>query len=547
MGATFFSTRRAGSGSPHASKRSVVLARGGAVCASQPLASQAGLEALRHGGNAIDAAVTAVAVLGVVEPYNTSIGGDCFALVWSARDERLYALNGSGRAPAAATAARLRDEGHAAMPAQGADTVTVPGAVGAWDALLARFGKRSLADALAPAISLAEDGFAVSEIIAHEWDLVVRFGFLQNDAAKACFAPNGRAPAVGEVVHFRDLARSLRTLADGGVREMYEGELARSLLRALDAEGGRFTSDDFAKSQPTWVEPIGTDYRGYRLCEVPPNTQGITALIALGLLENFDLPSLEVGSAEAAHLRIEAVKLAFADRAAHVADPDHMLLSPEDLLAPDSLAALASKVDPRRAAANVQARPASGSDTVYLTAADAEGNVVSFINSLYGPFGSGLVAGDTGIVLQNRGRGFSLEAGHPNELAGGKRPFHTLCPAMLMEEGRPRVAFGVMGGDVQAQAQVQVVSNLIDHGLNVQEALDAPRFHYLGGADVALESSFDKSTVAALAAMGHETKDEIVALGRGGFGGGQAIAIHPDTSVLWAASDSRKDGLAAGL
>ncbi|MDG2308729.1 MAG: gamma-glutamyltransferase [Candidatus Binatia bacterium] len=516
------------------------------VCTSQPLASQAGLAVLRAGGNAIDAAVTAAAVQGVVEPYSTGIGGDCFALVWSARDQRLFALNGSGRAPAGVSPEDLRAAG-SEMPRQGIHTVTVPGAVGAWCALLEKFGSRSLGDALAPAIQLAEDGFAVSEVISHEWNLTAQFGFLQNDAARRCFAPRGTGPAVGQVMHFPDLARSLRLLADGGGRVFYEGELSDRLLKALRAEGGSFSRSDFADARPTWVEPIGVDYRGYRLCEIPPNTQGITALISLGILEQFEIGALECGSADAVHLTIEAVKLAFADRNAHIADPDHMAASVEALLDPASLRALAGRIDPSRAAADVVARPPAGSDTVYLTAADGEGNVVSFINSLYGAFGSGLVAGDTGIVLQNRGAGFSLDPDHPNILAGGKRPFHTLCPAMLLQNGKPRVSFGVMGGEVQAQGQVQVVSNLVDHGLNVQEALDAPRFHFLGAADVALEPEFATDVAAGLAERGHELKDAVHALVRGGFGGGQAIAIHPDTGVLWAGSDRRKDGAAAGF
>lgn len=546
MPATFFSSRRAKRTDPAASRRSVVLARNGVVCTSQPLASQAGLEILRRGGNAIDAVVTAAAVLGVVEPYNTGVGGDCFALVWAAQDERLYALNGSGRAPAAASADRLRAAGLSSMPPQGVDTITVPGAVGAWEALLDRFGTRSLGETLEPSIELAERGFPVTEIIGHEWDLVTQFGFLKNDAAKRCFAPAGSAPELGEIVRFPDLARSLRALAHDGARAFYEGELADRILRALDAEGGCFAASDFADARPSWVEPIGVEYRGYRLCEVPPNTQGITALIALGVLEHFDLPSLEFGSVEALHLCVEAVKLAFADRAAHLADPDHMRIRAEALLDPGALASLAEQIERGRAAPARSARSAGGSDTVYLTAADGEGNVVSFINSLYGPFGSGLVAGETGIVLQNRGRGFSLEEDHPNVLRDGKRPFHTLCPAMLLEGGRPRVSFGVMGGDVQAQAQVQFVSSLVDHGLNVQEALDAPRFHYLGGDEVALEGEFAPAVVSGLAALGHQTKEEIHALGRGGFGGGQAIAVHPETGVLWAGSDRRKDGVAAG-
>jgi len=546
MAAPFFSSRRADPGDPHASRRSMVLARNGVVCTSQPLASQAGLAVLRDGGNAIDAAVTAAAVQGVVEPYNTGIGGDCFALCWSAREQRLLALNGSGRAPQAASAGDLRGRGRTGMPPQGVDTVTVPGAVDAWCALLDRFGTRSLADVLAPAIELAEEGFAVSEIVAREWHLVVAFDFLRNDAARRCFAAGGAAPPLGRVVRFPDLAGSLRRLAAGGRGVFYEGELAEKMLRMLRDEGGRFTAADFARTRSTWTEPIGIDYRGYRVCEIPPNTQGVTALIALGVLAHFDLAELPCGGADALHLGIEAVKLAFADRNAHVADPDHMAVTVDELLDPDGLRRLAARIDPSRAAPEVAPRLVPGSDTVYLTAADRDGNVVSFINSLYGPFGSGLVAGDTGIVLQNRGRGFSLTPGHPGELAGGKRPFHTLCPAMVLEDGRPRISFGVMGGDVQAQGHVQVVSNLIDHGLNVQEALDAPRFHALGGADVALEDEFGPEVGERLAALGHVVQDPVVALGRGGFGGGQAIAIEPTSGVLWAGSDRRKDGGAAG-
>jgi gamma-glutamyltranspeptidase/glutathione hydrolase len=547
MSSSFFGSRRSDAADPHRSHRSMVLARNGVVAASQPLASQSGLRALRAGANAVDAAVVAAAVQGVVEPYNTGIGGDCFALVWSAREQRLFALNGSGRAPAAASAERLREDGRTTMPRQGIETITVPGSVRAWDALLDRFGTLSLGDALAPAIEIAEAGFAVSEVVAHEWGLVARFGFLRNVAATRCFAPGGNAPRLGQIVRMPDLARSLRVLARDGADAFYQGELAERLLASLAEEGGRFDASDFAEATPDWVEPISADYRGHRVFEVPPNTQGITALIGLGLLEHFDLGALGCGSPESIHLRIEAVKAAFIDRDAHVADPAHMTTTAAHLLEPTRLRDLARAIDPKRAAPDIADALASGSDTVYLTTADAEGNVVSFINSLYGPFGSGLVAGDTGIVLQNRGRGFSLEHGHPNELAPGKRPFHTLCPAMLFEGDRPLVSFGIMGGDIQAQAHVQFVSNLVDHDLNVQEALDAPRFNYLGGADVALEEAFAPEVADRLAALGHAIKPASDALGRGGFGGGQAIAIHPETGVLWAGSDRRKDGLAAGF
>lgn len=543
MAAPFFSSQRTTDDGRVASERSVVLARRGVVCTSQPLASQAGLAVLREGGNAFDAAVTAAAVLGVVEPYNTGVGGDCFALCWSADERAPVALNGSGRAPHQASADALRSEGLREMPRQGIHTVTVPGAVSAWAALLDRFGSRSLARALEPAIELAEAGFAVSEVIAHEWDLVVQFGFLQNEAARECFAPTGRAPRVGELVRFPALAGTLRAIAEGGREEFYQGQVAAALLETLKAEGGVFEAGDFAEARSDWVTPIEGRYRGFRVCEIPPNTQGITALIALGVLDHLE-PGAP-GSPEDLHTRIEAVKLAFADRGAHVADPEAMHVTTQQLLDPASLASLAAQIVPGRAAIDVPPRAFQGTDTVYLTAADDRGNLVSFINSLYGPFGSGLVAGDTGVVLQNRGRAFSLQPGHPGELAGRKRPFHTLCPALILDEDGPLVSFGVMGGDVQAQAHVQVVSNLIDHGMNPQEALDAARFHYLEGANVALEAGLG-ALGQTLASWGHVVHPPIAALGRGGFGGGQMIARDPATGVLWAGSDRRKDGLAAG-
>ncbi|MBM4265406.1 MAG: gamma-glutamyltransferase [Deltaproteobacteria bacterium] len=544
MGHPYFASRRA-AGGPGTSGRSAVLARRGIVCTSQPLASQAGLAVLRDGGNAFDAAITAVAVQCVVEPYNTGVGGDCFAIVWPAREGRLRALNGSGRAPAEIDIAALRAQGDE-MPWFGAATITVPGAVDAWHELLSRYGTRSLRELLAPAIAYAEDGFAVSEIVSNEWDLVVRFGLLRNDDARRCFAPDGAGPRPGRIVRLPELARSLRLLAEGGRDAFYGGELAERLVAALRNEGCALSLADLAEHRSTWVEPIGIDYRGYRLCEVPPNTQGITALIALGILQHHDLGALRGGSAEALHLVIEAVKLALADRAAHVADAEHMRVPVEALLDASSLRRRAAEIDLSRASEEPRAL-AGGSDTVTLVAADAEGNVVTLINSLYGAFGSGLVAGDTGIALQNRGRGFVLDPAHPNCIAPRKRPFHTLCPAMLLANGRPAVALGVMGGDVQAQAHVQVVTSLVDHGRNVQEALDATRFHALGGAHVAFEEDLPVEAREALALRGHRIEDPLAALARGGFGGGQAIAIDAESGVLWGGSDRRKDGAAAGF
>jgi gamma-glutamyltranspeptidase/glutathione hydrolase len=545
---SFFSSRRAENSADHASQRSVVIARRGMVCTSQPLATQIGLDVLRSGGNAIDAAVAAVAMLGVVEPYNTGIGGDCFMLIWSSRERRLLALNGSGRAPAQATIDEYQRRGVGEMPLQGMLTVTVPGAVDAWCTALERCGTRSLADSLAPAIAYAEEGFPLSEMVAREWGLVVQFGFLGNEAAKRCFAPGGEPPRVGQVVRLQDLARSLRAVAEGGKGALYEGELAEKIIAFSRENGGLLSRADLAEHRSSWVEPIEIDYRGYRVCEVPPNTQGITALIALGILRHLEPWQAPCGSPSSLHRMIEAVKLAFVDRAAYVADPEHVAVPVDELLDAERLRRLAERIDVRRAQDPPAANPlAGGSDTVYLTAADGEGNVVSLINSLYGPFGSGLVVGDTGIVLQNRGRGFVLDAGHANCIAPRKRPFHTLCPAMLLEDGVPRASFGVMGADVQAQAQVQVVTNLIDHGLNVQEALDAPRFHYLGGRRLVVEDGFSSQVEQALADLGHQLEPTLAALARGGFGGGQAIAIHPESGALWGGSDRRKDGQAAGF
>ena len=543
-----FPSRRFGEPRRLRGSRSLVLARRGMVCTSQPLASSAGLAVLLDGGNAIDAAVTAAAVLGVVEPYNTGVGGDCFALVWSAAERKLHALDGCGRSPAAATIEELRRRGHGEMPPQGILTVTVPGAVDAWATALERFGTRTLGKALAPAIAYAEEGFPVSELVAREWGLAVAFGFLRNDAARACFSLDGAGPAVGRVVRFPDLARTLRRIARGGRDEFYRGETAERLVAFSRAAGGLLDAGDLAEHSSRWVEPLSRDYRGFRLYEMPPSTQGLTALLALGILSHFDLAAHEPDSPEALHLRIEAVKLAFADRNAYIADPERAAVPIAELLAPEYAARRAARVDPRRALPDASPGLArGGSETVYLTTADADGNVVSLINSLYGAFGSGLVVDQTGITLQNRGRGFSLDPSHPSCLAPRKRPFHTLCPAMLFRDGAPVVSFGVMGGDVQAQAHVQVVSNLVDHGANVQEALDWPRFHYLDGARVALEDEVEPATRDRLAALGHQLESTLAALARGGFGGGQAIAIDRAAGVYAGGSDRRKDGCAAGL
>jgi gamma-glutamyltranspeptidase/glutathione hydrolase len=526
------------------SPRSMVLGRRGMVCTSQPLASFAGAEILRGGGNAIDAAVAAVAVLGVVEPFMTGVGGDCFMLIWHAGEQRLYGLNGSGRAPRAATREALLARGHTQMPMLGMLSVTVPGAVDAWCRALERFGRRSLAEVLAPAIHYAEEGYAVSEIIAFQWGLA--FGLLDQAEARHSFSVDGRAPRLGERVRLPGLARSLRMLAAGGRDVMYRGELAEQIAACSRAYGGLLDADDLAAHRGDWVEPIGTDYRGYRVCELPPNGQGLTALLALNMLECFDVAALGGDAASVAHLQIEAVKLAFADRNRYIADPEHAAVPVAELLSKDYAQGRAALIDRDRARKRIDPGRLAGGDTVYLTAADGDGNVVSLINSLYFGFGSGMAAGDTGILLQNRGYGFSLDPAHPNCIAPGKRPFHTIIPAMLLQGGRPVVSFGVMGGDMQPQGHVQVVSNLVDAGCSIQEAIDRPRFNYLDTDRVALERRLATQVGAELKRRGHVVEDEAAAMPRGGFGGAQGIMIDP-TGTYWGGSDPRKDGCAIGF
>jgi len=540
-----FSSQRTQAGA-HASARSMAIARSAMVCTSQTLASSAGLAMLRSGGNAFDAALAAVAVQGVVEPYNTGIGGDCLMLAWSAAERKLLALNGTGRAPLRATLAEYQRRGLGEMPPQGILTVTVPGAVDAWCTILERCGTRTIAEVLAAAIDHAEAGFPVSEVVARDWRMSARAGFLGNDEARRCFAPGGEPPRLGGIVRLPDLARSMRLLAGGGRDVFYRGEIAERLTAFCADHDGLLAREDLSAHRSTWVEPIATDYRGFRLHEMPPSTQGVAALLALNILECFDVAALGAGSGEALHLRIEAMKLAFADRGRFIADPEHAHVPTAELLDKAYARRRAALIDRQRALATpVPGEPLS-SETVYLTVADRDGNVVSLINSLFGPFGSGLVADGTGITLQNRGRGFVLDPAHPNCIAPGKRPFHTLIPALLCDAGGPRVSFGVMGGDVQAQGHLQVVSNLVDHGLNIQEALDQPRFHYLGGAGVALEDDFPADVKQHLAERGHTLEGPLAAMLRGGFGGGQGIMIDPATGAFWGGSDRRKDGCAIG-
>ena len=525
------------------SARSMVIARNGVVAASQPLAAQAGLDVLKRGGNAFDAAVATAAVLNVVEPMSTGCGGDVFALAWSARDRRLVGLNGSGRSSIRATVERYRAKGYERMPLFGPDAVSVPGAVDAWAALLARHGKMSLGEVLRPAILYAEEGFPVSEIIAAGWEGAAGLAG-DPDFAAAYLVKDGerfRAPRTGEIFRQPDLARTLRILAAQGRDAFYKGEIARKISDRLQAGGSLIGLDDLEAHTSEWVEPVGTDFRGYRVFEMPPNGQGITALLMLNILDGWDLKALGHNSAPYLHLLLEAKRFAFADRDRWIADPALQKVPVETLVSKEYAAKVRSRIDPDRASKSPESVLAAPSDTVYLCAADQEGNVVSLINSLFHGFGSRVLVPGTGICLQNRGALFSLDPSHPNRIEPRKRPFHTIIPGMVLKDGRPFFAFGVMGGDFQPQGHVQVLLNLLVFGMNPEEAGERARVSEQGGA-VYLESGIGPEVRERLRAMGHDVRPG----GEGGFGGYQGILVDPETGVYRAGSDCRKDGAAVG-
>lgn len=533
--------------------RSAVMARHGVIATSQPLATAAGLRVLQSGGNAIDAAVTAAAVLSVVEPTMNGPGGDLFAIVYSAKDHKVHGLNASGRAPAAATLDEFKRRGLQRIPLRGELSVSVPGIVDGWNELLTRQGTRTLAQALEPAIKYAREGYPVSPVIAMQWKEVETLLARDPSAAKT-FLIDGKAPSAGDVFTNPALASSLEQIARGGRDVFYKGAIARAIADDMERRHGLLTLKDLADHHADWIDPISTTYRGYQVLELPPNTQGVTALEMLNIMEGFDLKSLGYDSAAYLHTLVEAKRIAFADRGAWIGDPS---TTPKEaiarMLSKDYAAERRREIDPDKAAADYKPLPLEGrttpgglpdpaghGDTVYLTAADAEGNVISLIQSLYETFGSGIVAGDTGIVLHDRANLFSLTPGHPNQIAPGKRPFHTLIPAMVMKDGVPWVSFGVMGGDMQAQGHAQVLANLIDFGMNIQDAGEAPRFRHTG-TGLMLESPFTADARAGLTSRGHH-----IITGHDAFGGFQGIMIDPRTHVLMAGSDPRKDGMAAG-
>ncbi|ACY18611.1 gamma-glutamyltransferase [Haliangium ochraceum] len=532
--------------------RSEVVAQGGMVATSQPLATQAAIDILKAGGTAVDAAIAANAVLGVVEPTGCGIGGDLFAIVWDAKTRKLYGLNGSGRSPAALSLEYFQRQQLTAIPPFGPLPVTVPGAVDGWFALHGRFGKLPMRDILAPAIGYAQGGFPLSELIAYYWGINAdRLSQFAN--FRKTFLPGGRAPRAGEIFRNPDLARTYERIARGGRDAFYRGAIARSIDRYMRRVGGFLRAEDLAAHRSEWVEPVSTSYRGYDVWELPPNGQGIAALQILNLLEGYDIRAMGFGSPEYVHAFVEAKKLAFSDRAAYYADMDFAEVPVARLISKEYAAERRQRIDPERAMPSVPAGKLRDGDTVYLSVADRAGNMVSLIQSNYRGMGSGMVADGLGFVLQDRGELFDLMPGRANSYAPKKRPFHTIIPAFVTKDGAPWLSFGVMGGAAQPQMHAQVLVNIIDFGMNLQEAGDAPRILHLGssqptgeqmhdGGVVSLESGFSTETVRALIAKGHRLQSR-----RGGYGGYQAVAYDSETGVYRGASESRKDGHAAGF
>ena len=526
------------------SRRSNVRARNGMVATSQPLAAVAGLRMLMSGGTAVDAAVAAAAALNVVEPFSTGVGGDVFSLVWSARASQVYALNASGRAAAAADAEALRSTGYTGIPDDNPFAVTVPGAVSGWQALLDRFGNMEMADVLRPAIDYAESGYPVSEMVAYQWE-GAESRLKQHHSGEELLL-GGRAPRAGEVMSMPSLADSLRTIAYGGADAFYKGQIAERIAAFVQERGGWLTTDDMAKHEATWEEPITTNYRGVDVWQCPPNNQGVNVLLGLNIAEGFDIGAMGAQSADRHHYLIESARLALTDGMYHITDPAQMRMDTGRLISKSYAAGRRRFIREEHAMDNVPrgVKPSDG-DTVYITCVDGEGNACSLINSVYSDFGTGLVVPGTGIALHSRGASFSLDPGHPNVLAPKKRPFHTLIPGMATKDGDLWLSYGVMGTVQQAQGQMQVLSNLIDFGMTPQDALDAARFSYrpLEG-EIGLEPRIPEKVAEELRGRGHRiviTESHPLY-----FGGGQVIARDAESGALTGGSEPRNDGCAVG-
>ena len=524
----------------HFPGRSPVYAQRAMCATSHPLASATAIDVLRQGGNAVDAAIAAAAVLAVVEHPMTGIGGDCFAIL-SKPGQKLIGLNASGRAPAAATAEWYAAKGISAIEMHSPHAVTVPGAIDGWTTLLADHGSLPLARLLAPAIEYADRGFPVAPRVAQDWAGTADKLAL-HPGARQHLLPGGRAPRTGEVVRLPALARTLRTIAEHGRDGFYQGEVAEDIVAELKEMGGLHTLADFAAQRCSYVEPISVNYRGVDLWELPPNNQGIVALIILKILEKTGLGSDKATSAERYHMMMEAGRAAYAMRDAFVADPEMAGVPVEHMLSDGVISELARRIDPKRRTPDLGPVPRpAGSDTIYLTVADESGMAISFINSLFSPFGSGIMTRKTGVVLQNRGQGFVLDPKHPNCIAPRKRPMHTLVPAMALREGKPFLSFGVMGAAFQPMGHAYVMTNMLDFGMDPQEAIDCPRVFFEGN-ELQVEESVPAATAERLAGMGHTVtvRDEP-------WGGGQAICFDHANGVMIGASDPRKDGCALGF
>jgi len=536
--------------------RSEVIAKQGMAATSQPLATQIALDILKQGGSAIDAAIAANAALGLMEPTGNGLGGDLFAVGWDAKSKRLYGLNGSGRSPLGLSYEKLKAEldgqGLQRIPAFGPLPVSVPGCVDGWFELHEKFGRLPMSDVLAPAIEYAESGFPVSELIAYYWG---RSTFLrQYPGIAETFLPDGEAPAKGEIFKNPMLARTLKRLADEGRDVFYKGDIARTIDAYMKKNGGYLSYEDMAHHSSSWVEPVSVNYRGYDLWELPPNGQGIAALQILAVLEGYDLASMGFGSADHIHYFVEAKKLAFEDRARWYADMDFNEIPVEQLISKEYAARRRSLILPNRSARRFDSgNPAlQHGDTVYLTVADADRNMVSLIQSNYRGMGSGMCPDGLGFCLQDRGELFDMQPDRFNTYKPGKRPFHTIIPAFVTKDGKPLMSFGVMGGATQPQGHAQIVINMVDFGMNTQEAGDAPRILHSGssqptgeqmtdGGRVTLESGFEYEVIRQLLERGHD-----VGWARGPYGGYQAILYDEKNDVYYGASESRKDGQAAG-
>ncbi len=531
--------------------RSEVIAVNGMACTSQPLATQAAIDILKKGGNAIDAAIAANAVLGLVEPTSCGVGGDLFAIIWSEQKQKLFGLNASGRSPSSLKIDYFNEHGYEFIPATGPLPVSVPGCVDAWFEMHDMFGKLPMENILKPAISYAREGFPVSELIAFYLDIGTR-NLKRYPNVADIYMPGGHSPRKGEIFKNPDLANTLDLIAKGGREEFYKGSIARIISEFMQEQEGFLSYKDFARHHSEWVEPISTDYRGYTVWELPPNGQGTAALQILNILEGYNIKDMGFGSAEYIHHFVEAKKLAFEDRAKYYSDPAFNDIPLQELISKEYAAKRRELIDPDRAARLVSAGNPETGNTIYLTVADKEGNMVSLIQSNYRGMGSGMCPPGLGFILQDRGELFSLEEGHFNVYAPGKRPFHTIIPAFITKDGKPLISFGVMGGAMQPQGHTQVIINIVDFGMNLQEAGDAPRIRHTGssqptgsimtdGGKVNLEDGFRWEEIQKLIIKGH-----IVQWDLGGYGGYQAIMRDPDTGVYYGASESRKDGQAAG-